>query len=280
MANHLNFRRAAEELEQTPSAVSHAMRALEQQLGVRLFHRTTRSVSLTQAGTSLSAELRPLLHHLSDTLDNLNSFRDAPQGLLRINGPQSGLQWLLRHVVPMMQQRYPAIELDLVANGQLIDIVEEGFDAGIRLLEFIPQDMVVVPILPKVRFITVASPTYLASMGMPTTPEELHQHHCIRNRLPSGKLYHWEFEKQGIEQRIDVPGSLTLNDMTLMIEAARAGSGIAYVLEQEVEVDIAEGKLVTVLNDWCPIIEGIYLYYPGHRQVPRALKAFIEVLRE
>jgi len=199
---------------------------------------------------------------------------------LRINANEGAARLLLRRAVPTFLGRYPGISLDLVTEGRLVDIVAEGFDAGVRLGEALAQDMIAVRFGGDVRFLAVASPAYLSSRKAPRVPEDLKNHICIRNRLPSGKLYRWEFEKRGREVAVDVPGSLTLDHIELMTEAAIAGLGIAYVPERSARPYLDDGRLVTVLEDWCPSIPGLFLYYPGRRHVPSALRAFIEVLRE
>ena len=281
VARQRSFRRAADELGQSPSALSHTLRALERELGVRLLNRTTRSVSPTEAGDRLLARLGPALHELDDAVRAVDAFRDTPGGTLRINAPEVAVRLLLRHVVPAFLARYPAVALDLVAEGRLVDIVADGFDAGVRLGEAVPPDMVAVRFGGHgTRFLAVAAPSYLAQAGTPSTPDALHAHRCIRHRLPSGRLYRWEFERHGQEIAVDVPGPLTLNGIGHMVEAAADGLGIALVAEQAAEAYLASGRLVAVLADWCPTIPGQFLYYPGRRQVPVNLSAFIGVLRE
>jgi DNA-binding transcriptional LysR family regulator len=187
---------------------------------------------------------------------------------------------LLRSAVPAFLQRYPQVSLDLVTEGKLVDIVAEGFDAGIRLGEAVPRDMVAVRFGGPTRFIAVASPTYLAGHPVPKVPDDLRDQTCIRFRLPSGKPYRWEFEKHGQEIAIDVQGVLTLDNMELMAEAAASGMGIAYISDKYAKPYLDRRALVVVLDDWCPPIPGLFLYYPGHRLVPPALRAFIDVLKE
>ncbi|MEW6343942.1 MAG: LysR family transcriptional regulator [Paraburkholderia sp.] len=280
VASHRSFRGAADALGVTRSSLSHAMRGLELALGVRLLNRTTRSVSLTEAGEQLLKRLTPLLRDLDEALDTVADAGGPPTGTLRINANENAVRLLLKTVVPRFLARYPGVALDLVAEGRLVDIVEQGFDAGVRLGESLPQDMVAVRISEDFRFVAVAAPSYLAERPAPVTPDDLAQHRCIRHRLPSGKLYRWEFAKQGQEAVVNVPGVLTLDHNGLMIEAAADGLGIAYVPETAARAWLDDGRLVTVLDDWCPVIPGLYLYYPGHRHVPAGLRAFIEVLKE
>ncbi|WP_046113563.1 LysR family transcriptional regulator [Aquincola tertiaricarbonis] len=242
VAAHRSFRQAADALGQSRSALSHAMRGLEAQLGARLLNRTTRSVAPTELGQRLLERL------------------------------------LLQQVVPRFLAAHPDVELDLVADGRLVDVVEQGFDAGIRLGESLPQDMVGVPIGGPLRFIAVASPGYLADRAPPALPEDLRQHRCIRQRLPSGKRYRWEFMQHGQEVAVDVPCALTLDNVPLMVEAALRGLGIAYVPETAAQAELDAGRLVRVLDDWCPPVPGLFLYFPANRHMPAPLRAFVDLL--
>jgi len=279
IVSHRSFRKAADELGVAPSTLSHMMRTLEASMGVRLLHRTTRSVSATEAGERLVARLQPVLRDLDLALAEVDDFRDRPSGTLRINTSEIAARLLLQQVVPTFLTRHPQMKLDLVTEGRLVDIVADGYDAGIRLGEAIPQDMIGVRFGGPVRFVAVASPNYLASRKKPKTPDDLKQHECIRFRLASGKMFRWEFAKRAQEITVDVPGALTLDHVELMAEAAAKGLGIAYVSAHSATPWIERGALVTVLDDWCPSIPGLFLYYPGHRHVPPGLKAFIEVLK-
>jgi len=279
IAEHRGFRRAADAIGISRSALSHALSGLEKNLGVRLLNRTTRSVSVTEAGAHLLASIRPVLRDLDTALDTLAEARGAPAGTLRINANKGAARLLLRKIVPRFLSSYPHIELDLVSEGRLVDIVEMGFDAGVRLAEAVPQDMIAVRFGGDVRFVAVASPAYLGRGAAPATPDELRQHSCIRQRLPSGKRYSWEFSKHGEEMIVDVPGPLTLDDNDLMVEAAADGLGIAYVPEAFAQKDLESGRLVLVLADWCPPIPGLALYYPANRHMPSTLRAFIDLLK-
>ena len=279
IAEYRSFRRAADVLGVSRSSLSHTMRALERQLDVRLLHRTTRSVAPTEAGERLLRRLTPVLHELDAALDGLADDSGQPSGTLRINGNEAAVRLLVAKVVPTFLKNYPQMMLDLVSEGRLIDIVEQGFDAGIRLAEAVPQDMIAVRLGGPIRFVAVAAPSYLAERTAPALPEDLRQHHCIRQRLPSGKLYRWEFAKHGQEIAIDVPGALTLDHTGIMVDAARDGLGIAYVPEPAARAALDTGELVLLLEDWSPDIPGLCLYYPGHRHVPAGLRAFIDVLK-
>lgn len=280
VASHRSFRKAADAMGVSRSALSHAIIGLESKLGIRLLNRTTRSVSLTQAGAQLLVRLDPVLQDLDQALDTLSEARGTPSGRLRINANKSGARILLQNVVPRFLDLHPEVELDLVSEGRLVDIVEQGFDAGVRLLEAIPQDMVAVRFGGDVRFIAVAAPSYLQDRGTPDTPDDLRTHACIRQRLPSGKRYRWEFSRRGVEVAVDVPGNLTLDDNDLLVEAAAAGRGIAYVPEHFARTALKSEQLVAVLSDWCPPIPGLALYYPRNRHVPSPLRAFIDILKE
>ncbi|WP_102958822.1 LysR family transcriptional regulator [Mangrovicella endophytica] len=280
VARHRSFRQAADALGLSRSALSHTVIALERSLGVRLLHRTTRSVSPTEAGERLLQRLTPLFQDLDEALDEARGADGAVGGALRINCGEAAAEQLLRTAVPVFLNRFPAVELDLTTDGRLVDIVAAGFDAGVRLREAVPQDMIAVPFGGAVRFVAVAAPAYLDRFGAPATPDDLRQHRCIRQRLPSGKLYRWEFERHGQEIAVDVPGALMLDHSRLMALAAADGLGIAFVPDTIVRGEVAAGRLVIVLNEWSPKLPGVCLYYPGHRHVPAALRAFVDVLKE
>lgn len=279
VAEHLSFRRAADMLGITRSALSHSVRSLEERLGARLLHRTTRSVALTEAGERLLARLVPLLGDLDTLLGDIAGQDGQPVGRLRINGSEGAIRQVLLTYVPVFLARYPGIELDLVAEGRLVDIVEQGFDAGLRLGEAVPADMVAIALGPPMRFVAVAAPAYLAAHPAPEHPQGLAAHRCIRQRLPSGKRYRWDFSQDGQELAIEVPGALTLDNNHLMVEAAQAGLGIAYVPEPYACRGLESGQLRRVLEAWCPPIAGIHLYYPGNRQVPATLRVFIDLIK-
>lgn len=276
---HRSFRKAADELGVSPSTLSHAMRSLEQQLDVRLLNRSTRSVSPTEAGQRFADRLRPALLAVDHALEDVGDFGKRPSGTLRVSAGASAARVLLARIVPEFRRAYPDITLDLVAEGALVDIVDQGFDAGIRLHEAVPQDMIAVPLGGEMRFLAVASPGYLEERAVPRSPDDLAHHQCIRFRLRSGRIFRWEFEKRGEEVAIDAPGNLILDSHGLMIEAAVASMGIAYVPESVARRHLDNGSVVTVLEDWCPYLPGLQLYYPGHRHVPPALRAFVDTIR-
>uniref|UniRef100_UPI0025E57680 LysR family transcriptional regulator n=1 Tax=uncultured Caulobacter sp. TaxID=158749 RepID=UPI0025E57680 len=263
VATHRSFRRAADELGAAPSTLSHAMRALEERMGVRLLNRTTRSVSPTEAGFQLLESLQPALLALDGALDSVAPFRGQVAGVVRINAPRVGAAILVRDVLPVMAQRHPEVTVDLVVQGQLIDIVQAGFDAGVRLAGSVPRDMIAVPIGAPLRFVCVASPAYLERAGTPTTPDDLTRHHCIGHRLPSGRLYRWEFERAGQAMSLNVAGPVALDDEELMVDAAVRGLGVAYVIEAAAQTALAAGQLREVLSPWLQFSEPASVYYPG-----------------
>jgi DNA-binding transcriptional LysR family regulator len=280
VATHRSFRAAAAELGMSPSALSHAVSTLEQRLGVRLFNRTTRSVSLSEAGEQFLARLRPALREISEAMEAVNQFRDTPAGMLRINTSEVAGRMILEPIVLVFLARYPEMRVDLVTEGRFVDIVADGFDAGIRSADAIPQDMIAVPCSPELSFAVIGAPAYFKGRKRPAVPADLLSHNCIRRRMSSGVIYRWEFERRGEELTVDVKGSLTLDNDTLMLEAALKGVGLAYLSEWSVAAQIASGQLIRVLQDWTPAYPGICLYYPGHRHVPAGLRAFIGVIRE
>lgn len=279
VARRRSFRAAADELSVSTSALSHAVAALEARIGVRLFNRTTRSVSLSEAGTQFVQTVAPALATIQTALDQAGSFRDTPSGTLRINTSAGAARQAMPVFIDFLQ-RYPEMKLDIVTEGKLVDIVVEGFDAGIRLIDTVPQDMIAVPFGESQRFAVVGSPEYFSHNKPPRTPADLARHRCIRSRMPSGMIYQWEFEKRGEVVRVDGEGALTLDEPNLMLAAARAGLGLTYLTEWNVNADLEAGTLVRVLEDWTPALDGLCLYYPGRRHVPAGLRALIETIRE
>ncbi len=279
IAAHLSFSRAAVELGLSPSALSHALRALEERLGVRLFNRTTRSVALTEAGERLYARIKPAFRDIDDALEDLNQFRDTPSGTLRISAGRAAAQLVLLPLASRFLAAYPDVSLEVSADDALVDVVSSGYDAGVRFGERLEADMVSLPIGPYMRSVVVASPGFFERHSVPRKPEDLHGLPCIRHRFPSGNFYRWEFERGAMQLEIEVDGPLTLGDVGLMVGPALQGVGLAYVFEDMVAEHIAEGRLVQVLEDWCPFYPGLHLYYPSRRQVPAVLKAFIEFAR-
>jgi DNA-binding transcriptional LysR family regulator len=280
IARHKSFRRAADELGCTPSALSHALRGVEERLDLRLVNRTTRSVALTEAGERLFARVAPAFRDIDDALDDLNNFRGRPMGTLRFNAARGAAELELLPKVTRFLAVHPGVKVEIQVDGALIDMVAEGCDAGVRFGETIAQDMIAVPIGGRQRTAIVASPAFWQTHAKPTRPEQLGDLPCIRFRFASGRFYAWEFERGGVELNIEVDGPLTLGDQGLMIQAALDGVGIAFAFEDQVADLIAQGRLVRVLEDWCPYYGGFYLYYPSRRRAPAPLRAFIDFLKE
>ncbi|MBO9193731.1 LysR family transcriptional regulator [Rhizobium sp. 16-449-1b] len=279
IANHRSFRKAAVELAVTPSALSHALRAIEERLEVRLVNRTTRGVALTEAGERLFDRIRPAFLDIDAALEDLDTFRGQPYGKLRINAPRAAAKLVLLPIVSRFLKAHPSVEVDIVIDDALIDMVSSGFDAGIRFGESIAADMIAIPIGPRHSFAVVGTPGYFEGRGRPQTPHDLKDHVCIRFRFAGGAFYHWEFERGGIELEIEVRGPLTLGDQDIMRDAVLQGDGLGYLFEDQVRDEIETGKLVRVLEDWCPYYPGFFLYYPSRRQLPTALRAFIDFVK-
>jgi len=279
IARHRSFRRAADEIGLTPSALSHALRALEERLGVRLVNRTTRSVALTEAGERLRQRVAPAFRDIEDALDDLNTFRDTPAGTLRINAARASTEIVLLPMVTRFLDAYPRVGVEIVVDNALVDMVSGGFDAGVRFGEIVAQDMIAVPLGPPQRSAYVASPAFFRRFPKPATPEEVAELPCIRFRFASGRYYAWEFEKDGVARTVEVDGRLTLGDQDLAVEAALGGAGLAFAFESQVTDHLAAGRLIRVLEDWCPAYPGFYLYYPSRRQLPATLRAFVDFVR-
>lgn len=280
VADEMSFTRAAAKLAMSPSALSHAMKALEDRLGLQLLARTTRRVSTTEAGEHLLRTLRPALADINAGLIALNRLRDEPAGTLRITTPRHAATSVLFPILPDFRHAYPEIRIEITIDESLTDIIESRYDAGIRPGEKVAKDMVAVPISPRLRTAVVASPTYFADHPTPNTPQDLTEHGCINYRYAtSGNLYPWGFERGGRSFQMRVEGSLVLNDGDLILAAALAGQGIAYLHEDQVVDLVAEGRLIRILKAWCPTLPGYYLYHPNRSQIPPALTALIDVLR-
>ncbi|WP_034370645.1 LysR family transcriptional regulator [Comamonas testosteroni] len=279
VARHLSFRHAATERGTSSSAMSHSIRSLETRVGVRLFHRTTRSVSLTEAGEMLFARLGPALTDMRAAVDELNSFRATPFGTVRINIPNSIAPYVLGDPMERLLKSNPGLKLDVVATDTLVDIVEEGFDAGIRFGERLSQDMIAVRIKSKLRFTVVGSPAYFADKQVPKVPHDLQDHTCIRYAFPSGNLFNWEFSKKGKSVQVEVNGPLTVDSQELMADAAARGLGLAYVWEDRAAPYLQDGRLKSCLEDWCSVEEGLFLYFPSRRHQSAGLRALIEAMK-
>lgn len=280
VARHSSLNLAANELGISASAVSHALKATEARLGVRLFNRTTRSVALTQAGARLLEDVTPALASIASALEGVNAFRDTPQGLLRINAPRPAGELVLPRLIAAFLRANPKVEVELVLDDALVDIVAQGFDAGVRFGESVQRDMVAIPLGGTQRFVVVATPALVQAVGAPVDPRELVNLPCICLQFPSRIRYAWEFEKGADQLQVHVNGQLTTSEMHVMLHAAQEGVGFAYVYAQYARDALRSGQLITVLDDWCPPIPGFYLYYPSRKQAPATLRAFVETVRE
>ena len=274
-----SFRGAARELAIAPSAVSHAVASLEARLGVRLLARSTRSVAATEAGAQLLERLRPALSEIDLALESAIESRDRPAGNLRLTVPRTAAQLTLAPRFGAFARAFPDIVLEIVVEDRFTDMVEGGFDAGVRLGESLQPDMIAVRIGPSIRGAVVAAPSYFEAMPRPLHPRDLAGHRCVRFRFSSGVMYRWEFEKDGEELEIDVGGPLIVGEDRLNVEAAIDGAGITFVFEGYVSEAIAAGRLVRVLEDWCPPFDGFFVYYPSRRQMRPALRAFVDFFK-
>lgn len=279
VARHRSFRRAGEERGVTSSAISHAVSNLEARVGLRLLNRTTRSVSLTDAGAMLLSRLSPAFGDIGSALDGLNQFRDTPFGTVRLNAPSSIASFVIGPILGPLIAANPNLLIEVVATDRLVDIVEEGFDAGIRLGESLRDGMTAVRIAPRLRFAVVGSPAYFETRPVPRSPAELKDHIGIRNLYPTGVRYGWSFEKGGREIEYQPTGPLASDDHELIVQSALAGAGLGYVWENRAAREIADGRLIRVLDDWCPPEDWLYLYYPTRRYISAGLRAVIEAMR-
>src|SRR5260221_5231513 len=280
VAEERSFTRAAAKLGTSQSALSHTVRRLETRLGLRLLTRTTRSVAPTDAGERLIETLRPALDEIDGRLAALTEMREKPAGTIRITTAEHAAQTILWPALVRLLPHYPDIKVELTIDYGLTDIVAERYDAGVRLGEQVAKDMIAVPIGPEMRMAAVGAPSYFAARPIPKTPQQLADHTCINLRLPTrGGLYAWEFEKGGRELKVRVEGQLVLNTVSMIFQAAKAGMGLAYLPQDLVQADIADGRLVRVLGDWCPPFSGYHLYYPSRRQQSPAFALLVEALR-
>jgi DNA-binding transcriptional LysR family regulator len=279
VAEERSFTRAAKRLAVSPSAMSHAIRGLEEDLGVRLLSRTTRSVAPTEAGEQLLGRLRPALAEVQDALDQLSGLRDKPAGRVRLLVPRLAGTMVLGPKLAKFTRDYPDVVLDITADDSRLDIVAGGFDAGIHFGEYIQKDMIAVRVSEDHRAAIVGSPEYFKEHPKPKTPHDLLHHKCINFRHGSAGLYRWEFDKGKKSLSVAVNGPLIVDDVETLIRAAIDGVGLAFVSDERVAPQLASGKLVRVLDDWCQPFPGFFLYYPSRRQQPAALAALINSLR-
>lgn len=279
VATHKSFTGAAAQLGLSPSAVSHAVRALETRLGLRLLNRSTRSVALTEAGETYLARVTPALEQLAAAADGLDELHNSPAGRLRINLSRPAYWAVLAPRVVAFRHEHPQVELDLVIDDELADIVAEGCDAGIRLGETLQQDMVAVAVSAPLELVVCASPEYFAQHARPLTPADLQQHRCLGFRYSgSGVIYCWELERDGRQIQYE-PDGITVNDGMILRHLVKAGMGLACIMSDIVRDDVADGSLIRVLDDWCAPFPGYFLYYASHRHVPAKLRALIDSLK-
>ncbi|OLO07773.1 LysR family transcriptional regulator [Salinicola sp. MH3R3-1] len=281
VARSQSFRRAASRLGMSPSAVSHTIRSLETRLGVRVLSRTTRSVSLTQAGERLLQRVEPAISDIRQAVRESAAFQASPQGTVRINLPRIAAQLVLVPRLHAFLERYPRINVDLVIDDTLTDIVSQGFDAGIRSGERLQQDMVARQLTPALNMAVVGAPSYFARRSPPEVPADLHKHICINYRWSdSNALYAWTFQEGDRRFDLQVRYALTLNDTSLIVAAVLEGTGLAYLPQNHLQTHFDSGELVRVLPSWTPSIPGFYLYYPHREHMPSALRAFVDFMTE
>lgn len=280
IASHGSFTRAAAGLEVSTSALSHAITGLEARLGVRLLNRTTRSVTLTAAGEELLASIRDPMIRIGAAVENLNRYRDAPAGRVRINVLEDAVPLLLESVLPVFADRYPDVEIDLGVDNRLIDVIGKGFDAGIRYGGTVPEDMIARRLSPDIRWIAAAAPSYLQRFGRPGHPHDLKDHRCIRIRLGNDHIYQWEFERDGEALAVETPGQITVDESHAAIGLGLRGAGIIYGIEPLLRRHIERGALDCVLADWAPTGPGFHIYYSSRRHVPTGLRLLIDLIHE
>lgn len=280
VAEEQSFTRAAAKLGTSQSALSHTIRRLETRLRVRLLTRTTRAVAPTEAGERLLATLRPALDSIGGELARLSELSERPAGTIRITTAEHAARTILWPALAKLLPAYPDVHVELSIDSAFANIVSDRFDAGVRLGEALAKDMIAVRIGPDLRMVVVGSPDYLATRGVPKTPQDLSNHQCINQRMQgSGSLYAWELEKAGREVRVRVDGQLTFNSTTMIVQAALAGFGLAFVMEDSVAEHIAAGRLVPVLEKWSQPFPGYHLYYPSRRQPSAAFSLLVDALR-
>lgn len=279
VARRGKFRTAALELGVSTTALSNAVGKLERTLGVRLFNRTTRSVSLTEAGQRFLAQVGPAVQDIHEAMEVARSQQATPSGTLRINAFPTAAREIFTSLVLPFLVIYPHVHIDIVTEGRLVDIVAGGFDLGVRSSDLVPADMIALPLRDARRNVVVGTPSYLKAHGTPLIPQDLAAHSCLRVRLPDGAIYRWPFEKDRQSVHIDVEGPITLDEASLARTAALASVGLTLAMETDVRDDIEAGRLVPVLEDWTPTLSPLSLYYPSRRNPTAAFKAFVDFAR-
>ncbi len=275
-----SFRAAALDLGMSTTAVSNAVGKLERELGVRLFNRTTRSVSLTYAGRIFVAQIKSALEDIRNAMNIVRSQQETPSGTLRINAFATAAREIMAPLVLTYLQRYPQVHVDIVTEGRLIDVVAAGFDLGVRSADLVPSDAIAIPLGQTRRMTVAASPAFFEDKPIPQSPQDLLIYPCVRVRLPNGALFRWRFEKDGEELQLDVEGPVTLDEASLARIAVTSGVGIGYFMETDVREDIATGRLIRILEDWTPPLAPLCLYYSNRRNSSAAFQAFIALARD
>lgn len=280
IARHRNFRQAGAEIGLSASALSHALKGLEARLGVRLVHRTNRSVTLTAAGEELRRKIESPFAAIDAAVDDLNAQKSAPSGRVRINLPRDACALLLHPVLPTFLQRWPDIEVEVTPEDRYLDVIAAGYDAGVRYGGTVPEDMVAQRVSPDLKWVVVGAPSYLDRVGRPSHPSDLAEHRGIRIRTGADRIYCWEFERGEDAFELDLPGGLTTMSSDLGIAAATAGAGLFYCLQARVAGELRTGALETVLDRWTPVGPGFFIYYSSRRQVPVGVRLLVDLIRE
>ena len=280
IARHQSFNRAGIEVGISASALSHAIKGLETRIGVRVLNRTTRSVTLTAAGEELHNLISEPMLEMGQAMEVLNRFRDEPTGRIRLNLLSDAADLLLGPVLPVFNDRYPEIQIDLTVTNLIVDVIGGGHDAGIRYGGTVPEDLIAQRLSPDIRWVVAGAAQYLKRFGVPEHPQDLLKHRCLRIRLGNGCMYDWEFEKGEEAVSIAVPGLITIDETRVGLSLARQGAGLMYAPEPAMAPLIASGYVTTVLDDWASIAPGFHMYYSSHRQLPMGLRLLIDLIRE
>lgn len=280
IARHQSFSRAGQEVGISASALSHAIKGLETRVGVRLLNRTTRSVTLTAAGEELCALISVPMQEMGEAMEVLNRFRDEPTGRIRLNILSDAADLLLGPVLPIFNDRYPEIQIDLTVTNLIVDIIGGGHDAGIRYGGTVPEDMIAQRLSSDIRWVVAGTPDYLNRYGIPEHPNDLFKHRCLRIRLGNGCMYDWEFEKDGEAISVAVPGMITIDETRVGLSLVSQGAGLMYAPEPAMASLVEKGQVVRVLDDWASMAPGFHMYFSSHRQLPTGLRLLIDLIRE
>lgn len=280
IARHRSFSRAAIELGVSASALSHALKGLENRLGVRLLNRTTKSVTLTAAGDALATSIVQPFEAIDNAMEALNRFRDAPAGRIRLNVAVEAATLLVAPVLPTFVERFPGVELDIVASNRMVDVTEGGFDAGIRYGGTVPEDMIAQRLSADIRWVVAGAPAYIDRFGAPVHPDDLLAHRCVSIRLGDDRIYRWEFDRAGEKLSVAVPSSIIVDQAETGLVAVLGGAGLMYFPEPLIAPYVEDGRLRIVLPEWAPCEPGFHIYYSSRRQVPTGLRVLIDLVRE